>query len=271
MVKCEQTPSGEQRITKIAHLKLGLAHRHDVQQVMAKPVRYVPDDRFRRPTVMAAIMQHDIEVHPGKTLDSDQEQTIFLHLNYARHQMGLVRRRLLRTGKWCRKDVMELLHWNRIQLATRSKITICNIGLVPAMAKGANNCGVDFIDLVGDGNMALLRAIDLFDCSRGYKFSTYACKVIIRSFSKAIKKHNRYRQRFPVQLEPTFERDDHVAQRREERYHEKVGEVRTIIRKNLADLSRTELSVVEQRFSLGRPAEDNMTLQQVGIKLGYTK
>ena len=56
--------------------------------------------------------------------------------------------------------------------------------MAPAMAKGINLCGMEFVDLVAEGNMALLNAIDRFDCSRGYRFSTYACNAIVKGFAK---------------------------------------------------------------------------------------
>ena len=271
MLKTQRNSTSDKHASRITRLGLAPTHKYDLQEIMANPLRYVPDDRFRRPTVMNAIIQHDIEVHAGMTLDRDQEQTLFLHLNYARHKMGQVRRRLLRSAKWLEKDAMELLHWNQKQSDARSKISICNMGLVLAMAKPINNCGVEFIDLVGEGNVALLHAIDRFDCSRGFKFSTYACKVIQKAFARLFKKHYRYCKYFPVQLEPTFESDDHLAQLREEDYQDQVGEVRTIMRHNLANLSRTELSVVRDRFSLGHPAGKKMTLKQVGNKMGLSR
>ena len=43
---------------------------------------------------------------------------------------------------------------------------------------------VDFAEVVSEGNMALIRAVDKFNVERGFKFSTYACRAILKAFSR---------------------------------------------------------------------------------------
>lgn len=256
---------------RIARLRLSDTQKHYVQEILAKPVDFVPDERFRRPTVMAAIIQQDINILPGTKLAAQEEQILFLHLNYARYKMGLIRRRLLRIAKWTKKDVLELLKWNQKQLDVRNEITSSNLGLVLAMAKHVNYYGVEFSDLVSEGNMALLRAIDLFDCSYGFKFSTYACRAILKSFSRVARRLYRYRSFFPFQLEQPFEKSDYIDRLREESHHEQVQEVRNMIHNNLAELSEIELSVLKNRFPLSEDNLEPLTLKQVGERLDLSK
>ena len=263
--------SGGKRAARIARLRLSDTQKHDLQEILAKPVAYVPDERFRRPTAMATIMQRDIKVSPGTTLTGQEEQILFLHLNYARYKMDQIRQRLLRIAKWPKKDVLELLEWNQKQFDVRSKIASGNLGLVMAMAKRVNYYGVEIADLVSDGNMALLRAINLFNCSRGCKFSTYACHAIFKSFYRAAKYNYRYRNLFPVQLEPAFEKSDHIDRLRKERHHDQIQEVRNMIHNNLADLSEIELSVLKKRFPLSKEDPESLTLKQVGERLDLSK
>jgi len=256
---------------KIARMRLSSAQKHDLHTLLANRVSYIAEKCFRRPTVMAAIMGGDINVLPGTSLTAQEERDLFLYLNYARYKMDRLREKLLKNLRWSRKDALELLSWNQKQLNARAGITACNIGLVPAMAKRVSHYGVEYNDLVSEGNMALLRAVDRFDCSRGYKFSTYACHAIFKSFSRAARRSYRYRKIFSVQLEPAYEKDDHIDQQREERYQDHVREVRTIMRHNLADLSGIELSVVKNRFSLSKEFPEPLTLKQVGEKLDLSK
>ena len=76
-----------------------------------------------------------------------------------------------------------MLRWYRTAKGYREQIAETNLALVLAMAKRTRMSEVDFADLVSEGNMALLRSVDKFDCRRGFKFSTYACRAILKAFS----------------------------------------------------------------------------------------
>lgn len=198
---------------------------------MAEPISYMPDGRFAKRAPMAEIMAREINIAPGDSLDADGEQTVFLQLNYARYRLQ-VRRKLLRQGRWPLQDVQALLEWHRRQLQARSAIVTANMGLVLAMVRRVNYAGVEFTDLISEGSMALLRATEKFDVSRGWKFSTYACRAILKAFSRAAKKSYRYRSLFPTQLDPALERSDLFEQKREDAHQEWAEEVKMIVNDN---------------------------------------
>ena len=130
---------------------------------------------------------------------------------------------------------------------------------------------MEFTELVSEGSMVLLRAAEKFDCGRGFRFSTYACQSILRSFSRLAKKSYRYRSLFSVQWDPALEKDDHLDSKRNETRDLWVSEIRTVMCDNLAGLSGVERSVVEMRFSMTPGHADALTLKQVGKKLGLSK
>lgn len=261
----------QKHAAKIARLKLSGPQKRDLQEILEKAVAYVPDDRFRRPTVMLPVMQRDVKITPGLVLDSEDERTLFLQLNYARYKMGQVRRHLLRRAKWGKTRVLELLNWNKIQLEIRTKIITGNMGLALAMAKHANYYGIEFTELVSEGNIALLCAAEKFDCGRGFKFSTYACRAILKSFSRIAKQNYRYRNFFSAQWEPSMEKGDRLENSRETVHQDWTREVCNIFQSNLADLSATEHAVVEMRFPLNGKYPRNLTLKEVGEKLSLSK
>jgi RNA polymerase primary sigma factor len=242
-----------------------------LRDILHEPIGYVPNDNFRRPSVMNTLMEKRVEVITGQSLNKDEEQVLFLQMNYARYKLCQVRRKLLRQSPWQRQTILELLDWHHKQLSTRSQIVTANIGLVLAMAKKVDFPGVEFTDLVSEGSMALLRANDKFDCQRGFKFSTYACRAIFKGFSRTAKQNYRYRTRFPTQWDTVLEKDDHLEQMRQEDRESGVEEVRAIFDDNLAELSEVEQSVIEMRFSLRTNQRRPLTLKQVGDKLGLTK
>ena len=140
------------------------------------------------------------------------------------------------------------------------------------MAKRTRMSEVDFADLVSEGNMALLRAVDKFDAGRGYKFSTYACRAILKAFSRQGMKLSKYRQRFPTDFDPKLERSNFLETKRNTFEKDAAEEVKRIVQENRADLTEVERTVIEHRFGLeSGDGEKPMTLEQVGQIIGVTK
>jgi RNA polymerase primary sigma factor len=70
--------------------------------------------------------------------------------------------------------------------AARTALTDANLRLVVSVARRYSNRGVPLIDLIQEGNLGLLRAVEKFDWRRGFKFSTYATWWIRQAVSRAI-------------------------------------------------------------------------------------
>jgi RNA polymerase sigma factor (sigma-70 family) len=154
----------------------------------------------------------------------------------------------------------------------REIITKANLALVLAMAKRMRTGDIDFGELESEGNMALLRAVEKFDISRGFKFSTYACRAIIKGVSRVVTKHRRYRQAFPLEFDPTMEKADFQDTRRAAVERDAVEELQRIVGENRAALSDLEVKVIQSRFAVNRGDDATaMTLEEVGRLIGLTK
>jgi RNA polymerase sigma factor (sigma-70 family) len=271
MQKTQKTKKKSAVQKRIDQLDLPSSDKKTLGEILAEPIAFIPNENFRRPKFMAEIINQQVEVQTGQSLSAGDERLLFMQFNYARYKLCQVRRKLIKQTTRPKKIALELLEWYHRQLDTRSKIVTANMGLVLAMAKRSDFPGVEFTDLVSEGSMALLRAADKFDFSRGFKFSTYACRAIFKGFSRTAKQSYRYRSHFLAQWDTAFEKSDQIERDREEQHEDWVDEVRTIMHQNLADLTGIEQSVVSMRFSLDSQQQGPLTLKQVGEQLGLTK
>jgi RNA polymerase sigma factor (sigma-70 family) len=263
--------------------------RELLEKRLTEPVECIYDPSFRRQTVpgddgdvavrvtgdgqMTTAMKAGLPAED--VLTADEERVLFLRFNYARHRVM----RVLRNCRGKRLDAAsarELIHWEKLAQETRAEIIRANTSLVLAMARRSRNSGVELSELVSEGNLALLRCVDKFDVMKGFKFSTYACRAILASFSRAAAKSARFRSHFPTTYDPALERSDYLDRKREEVELDCVDELKRILFENAADLSQVERRVLSARFSLGRtsqpkPGERRRTLDQVGNLLGVSK
>ncbi len=208
----------------------------------------------------------------GRTLSTEQEQHMFLRYNYCRWRVM----KILKAHRNRPLDLQaarELLRWEKAALRARSDLVRVNLPLVLAMAKRTRITGVDPADLISEGNLALLRSVDKFDCARGYKFSTYACRSILKAFSRVAVRTARYRGHFPTEFDPTLEKSDYLELKRRHLESDCIDELRAILGKNLAGLNPVEETVIRARFALDDDSDQRRakTLEQVGEMIGVTK
>jgi RNA polymerase sigma factor (sigma-70 family) len=281
------------------------ADRALLGQLLVQPYDYMPQDQFkiRRDVAERRIFDEPADIglpdtswyHPAmnltepklgkmisKTLNAAQEQVIFTQFNYARYRAAKLVEKLSRQHRNKHRirvsEARELLEWHRKVEHLRDRIAGSNLALVLAMAKRYRMSDTDFADMISEGNMALLRSIDKFDVTRGFKFSTYACRAIIKAFARQGEKQTRYRAVFPTDFDPQFEKSNWQEEKNAEHEDDCVDELRRIIRLNKAELSEIERDVIERRFAVGELAATDkdgepkpLTLDQVGRIIGVTK
>lgn len=144
----------------------------------------------------AGALMRDLEVASQSRLLTSNENEIFIrwkdikyryrHIHSDLHELVLTIRRLF-------DDVRRV----------KTQIVEHNLRLVISIAKLYQDRGLPFEDLIQEGNVGLLKAVEKFECQRGYKFSTYATWWIRQTISRAIADQSRT-IRIPVHMVDAF-------------------------------------------------------------------
>jgi RNA polymerase sigma factor (sigma-70 family) len=265
--------------------------RERIERLMLENFSYMDSSTFRRKHVEAELFTEDAERElpltswyqptrddvadlaggsPPQLMKGPEERLMFLRFNYCKKRLSALQKQIRSTGLTLSR-AKEFLDWHRKFEHFREYLVRTNLALVLAMAKRTRLGEVDFAEVVSEGNMALLRAVDKFSVDRGFKFSTYACRAILKAFSRTAMKSSKHRTRFPVEFEPEMEQSDWADRRRDTIEDDCIDELKAIVDRNLADLSTVEQQVIRRRFNWQQAEDSPMTLEEVGKTIGVTK
>lgn len=264
--------------------------RSILAKVLQEPAEYVAHALFEKPNVERLLFggtarfdakgscfreppMAELADDTEPTLTTAQEILLFQRFNYARLRIARIIQQY-GSAQLPPRAVRELLAWGHRATEARTRIVRSNMALVLAMAKRTRLNGLDYNELISEGNLALLRSVEKFDCSRGFKFSTYACRAILKSFSRVAMRASRYRVHFPTEYDPTMEKSDVVDTKHTAQEDTCIDEIRDILARNKAELNDMEQRVIRERFALDAPPGETTkgkTLEQVGALIGVTK
>ena len=201
-------------------------------------------------------------------LTREEEAYYFRKMNYLKHKASNLQNDA--KAKGMKSDQMEKIE-ELLDKAQEVKnfLIRSNLRLVVSIAKRHIKPNTNFFEMVSDGNMSLIRAIEKFDYSKGNKFSTYSTWAIMKNFARSIPAEHTRLDRFRTGVEEVFmnSSDTRANHFHEEMVNQKQNQ---LIMGILDHLDDREKDIILFRYGLNTDAEPQ-TLEQVGHHFGVTK
>ena len=258
------------------------------QRLLDQPIDFMDSDEFHQPDADKRILTGPPESADKKRLSKappglppylaslytvpllsrEEEAHYFRKMNYLKFKASVQREKINPNRPSApAMDKVEALIEEAVGI--KNFLIRSNLRLVVSIAKRHIKPNTNFFEMVSDGNMSLIRAIEKFDYSRGNKFSTYASWAIMKNFARSIPAEHTLLDRFRTGTDEVFmsssdERSNHFKKELDNQKQHRL--IMTIV----DDLDERERAIILHRFGLHQGTEPE-TLERVGQRLGVTK
>ncbi|MGB2819939.1 MAG: sigma-70 family RNA polymerase sigma factor [Phycisphaerae bacterium] len=262
------------------------------RQLLSRPVKYVHNPQFDLPNADELILEaepagpprgEEGESRPAKLpenlppylkalydvplLTREEEKRLFRLYNYFKYKADKLRRKIsvdrIRTSQL--KEIEQLLLRANV---TKNRIVRANLRLVVSIAKKHVGGPQGLFELISDGNVSLMMAVEKFDYSRGNRFSTYASWAIIRNFARSVPRERYQLDRFATGHDEVL--DIAAGMRVYDPNELNLPELRESIDVVLAQLKPRERAILIDHYGLDEGAQA-MTFDQLGRHMGISK
>lgn len=192
-----------------------------------------------------------------------RERALFLKFNFHKYQFVHLRRQL--EPQFARSRDLDLLERHlRDATDTKNAIVRANLRLVVSVARRHLSNDLNLMELISDGNITLMRAVDGFDIHRGHRFSTYATLALMKGFARSV----------PMMraIHRGMSAPDQIGEMPDSRQQGTIDRFlhREQIIHLLSGLDSRERDILRARYGLDAD-ESPATFEEVGRRLGLSK
>ncbi|MHC5061686.1 MAG: sigma-70 family RNA polymerase sigma factor [Planctomycetota bacterium] len=157
--------------------------------LLAEKIRFIDSSEFLEEGIREKILGEDkaptAKHKPGRLLNRAEEMGLFRRYNYLKYLACLVRTKI-NPANPSSTQITEAEGYLERAEAIKKRIIEANLRLVVSIASKHLGTGANMADLVSEGNLSLMRAVEKFDYTRGYRFSTYASWAVVKDFARKI-------------------------------------------------------------------------------------
>ena len=158
-----------------------------------KLLRYALASKIKREDFLASYQKSELDPHWLESIKAKKDKHWQLFLEQYGDEIKELRAGIIQMSEDCglpiseyRKMVETIKHGEREADRAKKEMIEANLRLVISIAKKYTNRGMQFLDLIQEGNIGLMKAVDKFEYRRGYKFSTYATWWIRQAITRSI-------------------------------------------------------------------------------------
>ena len=219
-------------------------------------------DVFQKPDRIGSV-QVTAEIEKGYEKTAEESENSFTERGNAEDPVRMYLKEIGRIPLLSSEEEIELAkRMEEGDEEAKKKLSEANLRLTVSIAKRYSGRGMQFLDLIQEGNLGLIKAVEKFDYRKGYKFSTYATWWIRQSITRAIADQART-IRIPVHMVETMNRVNRTSRRLLQEYGreptpEEIAEAMNLPVERVLEISKISQEPVSLETPLGEEEDSHL-------------